>query len=448
MKIVVIGGGEVGIYVGSRLSEDGHDVTLIEQNESLAESFRDLYNIRLLVGNGCSAGVLMKAEIDTCDYLLAMTNDDRVNIMACSIAKSLGVGSAVARVHDHTYFDHSMFNYQVHFSIDSLINPEALCAVEMAKSIRNPGRVAVENFARGQLEVQSIKLGENSKFSNRTLADIKIEQGIRVVYIQRGDFYDVPNKDTILRRGDILTLVGSPESLMNVRLACNPECYMEHVNGVLWGGTETAIALIRLLSHSRFKLRILEPNLDICKQLSESFPQVTVINGSATSLRLLQEEQIEKADFFIACSKSDEENIMVYLQAKKLGAKKIFLATNRSDYEQVIEEMKSVIGVELAVSPRTATYNEIKRYISEDVCVELGSISDNAGKILQIRIGRESSCIGRFIRDIQWPKGSVVVALLRKYYTKVPTAEDKILEGDHIVIAVMKDKISELMRMF
>ena len=154
MKIIIIGAGEVGHNLCTTLSAAGHNVTLIEQSEVRCETLDEEQNARIIHGNGSSARQLVDVDVASCDAFLAMTSDDRTNVISCSLAKGLGAKNTIARIHDETYSDNSVINYQLHFGIDLLVNPEAICAVELAKEIRSAGRVAVENFSRGQIEVQ------------------------------------------------------------------------------------------------------------------------------------------------------------------------------------------------------------------------------------------------------------------------------------------------------
>ena len=434
MKIVIVGAGEVGSYLCGMLSGHAHEVTLIESAEKTVSRADEQYDVRVVEGNGSSAEILKKAEVDGCDFFLAMTSDDKTNLISSSLAKVLGAGTTIARVHDQTYSDNSYLNYQLHFGIDMLLNPEALCAVELAKTIRNPGRVAVENFARGQIEVQQVQLAKKSK--------------IRIGAIQRADKIELPTSDSILEVGDWVTLFGPPDVMMESRINFNPDITENIVRVVLFGGGETSIALVRLLTNPRFKIRIIDSDREKCDYIAKKFPHVTVINGDATRLRLLEEEQIGSTDYFIACTKDDENNIMTGLQSSKLGAAHVQIVINKTDYEEILDRMKSTLGIELSVSPRIATVNEIMRYLSPEPYTELAELPNKAGKILEIRVSGNSSQTGRLIKDIPLPLSTVFVALLHKFEAVVPGAEDIILEGDRIVVITKEDSIKELLNLF
>ena len=445
MRILVVGAGEVGCFLSETLSLEGHDVTVIESSEKTAAEIDESLNVKVIGGNGSSAEILKSAGVRDCDFFLAMTSDDKVNLLSGSIAKGLGAKFTIARIHDQTYSDNSHFNYQLHLGIDFLLNPEGLSAVELAKSIRNPGRVAVENFARGEIEVQQVTVSDNAKLCFKALRELNLK--VRIGLLQRDELTQVPAADTVLQPGDILTLVGSPEALLESRNCFEPKADKDTVRVVLFGGSETAIALVRLLKNPRFKIRIIESDARLCHQLAERFPHITVIRGTATSLRLMEEEQVGSADYFIACTRDDENNIMTGLQAKKLGAAHVQLVINKPDYEEVLDELKSNLGVELIVAPRKATVDEVMRHLSREPYIELASMPNGNDKIIEIRVSSDSPCINQEIQSIAFPSGAIIVALLHKFQAKVPGAQDKILAGDRVVVITREDKIKALLNL-
>ena len=438
MKIVIIGAGEVGSYLSEVLSNHAHDVTVIDHDSQRAAKIDEEQNVRVLRGKGSSAQVLNRAKAGECRYFLAMTSDDQVNLVSCSIAKKMGAETTIARIHEETYIDHSIFNYQLHFGIDVLVNPEALAAVELAKVIRNPGRVAVEYFARGKIEVQQIQVTANAKAIGRNLMQLRLgeETGVRIGLIDRGESSFVPGAETVIELGDTLTVFGNPQSISKIKGKFSPKLKDKAVFVALYGGSETNIALIRMLANPRFHIRLIEPDRKICQDLAERFPHITVVHGDATSLRVLEEERIGRADYFVAATKEDEDNVMTCLQTAQLGTKHLLLHISRSDYSEIINKFRLVLGIELAVSPRVATANEVLRTVNETSWVELAPAPGGKGKIIEIRVNPDSACVGRPIKDIRLPGNTIIVALLHKFDAKVPGARDTIIANDRIVAIV------------
>ena len=436
MKIIIIGAGEVGHNLCSTLAAAGHNVTLIEQSDIRYEKLDEEQNARIILGNGSSARQLVDVDVASCDAFLAMTSDDRTNVISCSLAKGLGAKNTIARIHDETFSDNSVINYQLHFGIDLLVNPEAICAVELAKEIRSAGRVAVENFARGQIEVQQQQVAPKSRFIGKKLEDLKLDPRVRIGFVHRDGSSSVASAETILKENDLVTLFGHPEELFFLRERFDPKQKINESRVVLFGGSETAISLIRLLSNPRFKVRVIEKEKAKCHELSERFPGVTVIHGDATSLRLLEEEQIGSADYFVACTKDDEDNILTCLQAAKLGANHVQLVINKGDYDQLLGILKTMLGIEVVVSPRQATAEFMLRNLSADSSSTLAEVPGGGGKIVEVRIKHSSPCVGKKIKDIHLPADALFVALLHKFKAKVPSADDVILAGDRVVLIV------------
>ena len=237
MKIIIVGAGEVGHNLCDTLSKEGHDVTVVEQSEQRVAQLDEEQNARIVRGNGSSARQLVDLDVARCDAFLAMTSDDRTNLISCSLAKGLGAKNTFARIHDETYSDNSVINYQLHFGIDLLVNPEAICAVELAKAIRNPGRVAVENFARGQIEFQQQRVAAGSRLIGQQLKQLKLDPGVRIGYVQRDGQGEIAGAETILQEGDRVTLFGYPDALFSLRERFDPKNKIKEVRVVLFGGT-------------------------------------------------------------------------------------------------------------------------------------------------------------------------------------------------------------------
>jgi trk system potassium uptake protein TrkA len=447
MKVVIIGVGEVGRHLSHVLSDAGHDVTIVELDAERASHIDEEHNVRVIQGSGSSAEILKIAITDGCDHFIAMTSRDEVNLIACSLARVLGARTVISRIHDQTFTDTSHVNYPLHFGIDMMLNPEGLCAAELAKSIRNPARIAVENFARGQIEAQKLTVDQRARFRGKALRDIKLHPEVKFGYYQRGEEEDIPSADTVLEPGDEVTVFGPPNELYKLRSKLDPSILGKEIRVVIFGGSETAVALVRLLSNPRFKVRVIEQSEEKCRRLAERFPGVTFINGDGTSLRLLEEEQIGNADFFVASTSDDERNVMTSIQAAKLGAKHVQTVINKSDYEEILFNLRSALDIETLVSPRVVTANEVLRYLSKEPFIELFKFPNQKARILEIQVSSGSPCAGKTLREIGWPKHAVLVALLHKFQVKVPGAKDRILAGDRVVVITREENTKDLLKL-
>ncbi len=447
MKVVIVGAGEVGAHLSETLSLEGHDVTIIDRDDQTAQSLKERIDARVIKDNGSSASVLERAGTGKCDFFLAVTSSDETNLVSASLAKAIGANITFARVHDSTYRDSSIINHQSLFGIDHLVNPEALAAVELAARIRNPGRVAVEDFGRGKIEVLSLEVQPKAKVIGQPLSSLKLSSKVRVGMINRGEETFVANASSVLEPGDNVTLFGDPQTLFESFSMFDPNSKGgARICVTLLSGSEIAIALSRLLSHPHFRLRIIEKDLERCRTLAERFPNVNIIHGDGTSLRVLEEEEVGRSDFFVACTKDDEDNIMTCLQAHKLGAKKTMLAINRADYIEVLEKVQDSLGVHFAVSPRVTAAKEVLRYLGDKPFVEIES-GNSSNCIIELTVKEGSSVTGKRIRDIPLPDECVLVGHERNYEPQMPTGEDVLQAGDLVIAIISKSKIKELLKL-
>jgi trk system potassium uptake protein TrkA len=447
MKVVIVGAGEVGRHLSEVLSTEGHDVTVVERDLLRAERIDEEHNVRVIHGNGASAATLKAAMGDHCDFFIAMTRHDETNLIACSIARAFGAATVINRHHDQTLSDTSHLNYALHFGIDIMLNPEALCAAELAKSIRNPARIAVEALARGLIEVQCIRVDEKASFRGKALHEIKLHPEVKFGYLQRDAVQEIATAQTRLQAGDVVTVFGPPNELSRLRVKLDPHANAEAVRVVIFGGSETAVALIRLLKNPRFRVRVIERQEEKCRRLAERFPEVTFIHGDGTSLRLLEEEQVGSADFFVASTSDDECNVMTSMQAAKLGARHVQTVINKTDYADILDNLSSALDIETLVAPRIVTANEVQRYLSREPYIELFRFARQNTRIIEVKVAAQSAVAGKRLREIKWPENSILVALMHKFHVKVPGADDVILGDDRVVAITLEEHIPALIRM-
>lgn len=450
MKTVLIGAGEVGAHMSELLSQVGHEVTLIEMSAEAGTRADEEQDVKVLIGNGSSAAMLKRAGIEVADNVLSLTSDDRTNLVVCAVSKAMNSKIfTVARVHDQTYLEKGIVNYQKLFQADYLLNPEALAAVELAKVIRNPSRVAVENFARGEIEVQQVVVSDRSRHVGRSLKQIRLKSKVGIV--SRGGIVAIPSGDTVLEKGDVLTLYGRPEVLMEDRQNLDPGSRMALCRVVIFGGSEIAISLVRMLNNPRFKVRIIEHDAVLCRDLAERFPEITVIHGDATHRRLMEEEQVGSADHFVAATKVDEVNIMTALQAARLGARAVHLVANKTDYESLLDGMRETMGLASVVSPRRATATEIIKYLTREPMIELCELKgEDAGMaLLEVLVREGSRADGRRLESLQEdrPAGCVFVAVVRDFGAFVPGGNDEIRAGDRVVALLRKEDEKRLVKL-
>lgn len=449
MNIVIVGLGEVGRHLAESLANQQHSLSIIESSEVLADELGDRLDAQVICGNGSSVATLAEANVAEADLFLALSGDDNANLVAASLARSLGAKRTIARVHPRVQREEWLFDLKSHFHIDHLFSTQRLAAVELAKYVRNPEGLLVEEIARGRIEVQQVQLAADLPVLGQTLRELGLPTRVRIGLVQRGDRLFIPAADDALQGGDLITLFGAPDKLSEVLPQFRRDAVPEgEISVVIFGGGEYGFSLAQMLEGRRYRVRIIERDAKLCRELSNVLDRTAVIHGDATSVSQLKEEQVGDAEFFIAATGDDEDNVMSCLQAKSLGTRYCLALIHRADYAEVISRNSQQLQIHAAVSPRKAADRDLLRYIT----------TERSNTVLQLAAGTEvleavipggARLAGKKVAEVQWPEGSVLVALLRGSEALVPGAEDEMADGDvlyALVAAKAKNAFARLLQ--
>lgn len=435
MKIIIVGAGEVGRHLAVCLSREAHDIAVIEESESLAGEIDKQVDAIVMAADGASVNTLVEANVAECDLFLAVTSDNNTNLVSASLAKQLGAKKVVCRVHPGLQREEWLFDHRGHFGIDYIFSTERLSSVELSKHIRNPDSLLVEEIARGRVELQQLRVSEKSDAVGKTLLDLALPERVRIGTIQRDAGHVVPTAEEVVQAGDLVTIFGEPRKLNEAVGRLGTGIYnTERLSVVIFGGSEYGLALAQMLESWHCKVRIFEKDPQLCEELTEQLEDTVVINADATSLSELREEQVDRVDFFVATSQSDEDNVMTCLQAHNLGAKHCLTLIHRADYADAISATGTHFGVKAAVSPREATRVDLMRFVTSDRYHVVKSLE--GGEIIESAVPPGSKVAGKTVKEIEWPSGCVLVAHLHGIHANVPAADDVINEGDNVFAMV------------
>lgn len=436
MNIIIVGAGEIGRHLAQELSRD-HALSVIEVDSKLVEELEQSVDANVVKGDGNSVNALAQANVGECDLFLGLTSSNNANLMSASMAKAMGVERVIARVHPGLQREEWLFDYRGHFNIDHLFSSERLTAIELAKFIRNPDSLAVEELAQGKIELQQVRVHAKSGVVGKPLKELKLPERTRIAAISREDTHLIPNADSVLEPGDIATIFGEPRRLRKLAASLQRTSGgLEGLKVVIFGGGEYGFALAQMLESWDCKVRIFEKDQERCHELADRLANTTVINVDATVLAELEDEQVGEADFFVATSVSDEDNVMTCLQAHNIGVKNCLTIIHRADYARAIGSSGRHFGVIAAVSPREATRRDIERYLTSDkyhVVKKLGP-----GQVIETRVEKGSAIAGKPVYEIPWPQGMVLVGRLRGLQAEVPGRDDVLEAGD--ILYVMVDR--------
>jgi len=447
MNIAITGAGEIGRHFARELSQRGHEVRILERDAALAEELNERLDAKVICGDGSTVTALVNADLHECDLFVSLTGDDATNLIAASVAKSLGAERSIARVRPGRHAEQWLLSYRDHFNIDHLLCTERLAALELAKYIRNPNRLAVEELCHGRIELQRAVVSPASELADESIASLKLPDRVRIAFIQRHGRNFIPAPDDGLEAADIVTLFGDPARLPEAmaQLQATPDQQAEH-NVVILGGGAHGTALAELLEGAKCRIRVMERDPAECQRLANHLTHSTILNVDATSLSELKEEQVGEADFFLAVTGHDEDNVMMCLQAQTLGARHTIALVERADYADIITERREQLGITAAVSPRSVASRDLLRFVTAEKYHHVMTLSDDM-EVLGFPIAQGAKVAGRTVRDLPPLQGAVLVAAIRRNQAFVPAADDVFNPGDTYYALVTPDSRRELVKL-
>ncbi len=443
MNIVILGAGTVGSSIAEQLCSSSHSVTVVDTDATRIQSINDKFDVRALTGSASHSSTLFQSGMVAADICLAVTGDDEVNLVAASIAKKLGARRSIARVYGPVFRDLSTFDYQQHFNIDRIISLEQLTALELARNIRAPGSVVVEQLARGGFEVNELIIGQPGPVTQVPIREIEFPPNVRVGTVQRAKKMWIANADDQLEVGDRVTVFCAPEHTETVRKLFGME-KTPPKRVVIAGGGETGLHLARMLERESFRVMIIESDEQRCQILAGLLENASVVHDNAKRREVLEEERIESADFFVACTGEDEVNMMMSVAAKDLGAKKVLAVIGRPDYTRITEK----IGIDVAVSQQESMSKQISAFLNEGNVLMRAKLPGGLISVLEVEVGEAAGCTAGSLAEISMPERCLVAAIMRQDQVFVPGASNQVKPGDIVVLLVEHDMIDQCIGFF
>ena len=448
MRILIVGDGKVGHTLATELLREGHDITIIDQNEEVIKKTTDNLDVMCVLGNGANAATLMEAEVGRADILIAATATDEINMLCCLIGKHLGAKFTIARIRDPEY-NESLQLLQHEMGIDMTINPERATAQEISRMLRYPFASNIEPFAKGRVELVEFLAREDDVIVGKPMKELTARHSElpKVLYcaVEREGEVVIPGGEFIIEPGDRVhvaaDLVTITHFFRHIGRSAKPVKDM-----MVLGGGRISYYLAKMVERMGIRVAMFEHNPEKAKMLSEMLPHADIIEGDGTDQDLLEQENLTGMDAFIALSDRDEENLMAGLFAQTRGVPKVVVKTNRYAYKDVIANL----GLENLVSPRIITCNMILRYVrarlnAHGTTVEkLYRLVDGKAEALEFIAKKGDPYIGIPLKKLNVRKGALVAIILHKTKVIVPFGDDVIEAGDHVVIISTASGISDL----
>lgn len=442
MKILILGAGEVGFHLARQLSEENHDVVVVEEDRDRVRAIEDGMDAMVIHGNGASLSTLEKAGIARTNLLLAVTSTDEVNLMACLSAAQYEVPIKIARVSKPDYFEHSGILPAERLGVDLMINPERECALETFQLLQSAAATEFAQFEGGLVHLIGMRVLSGAPIEGKTLMQLgrehRRERFLMAAILRNGETLIPKGPDRVLA-GDQLFVIGEPEHLPDVLpLAGYGEYALRRV--LVAGGSREGLLLAHMLEEHKVSCTILERNRIRAGFLAENLHTTLVLHGDATDLELLELEGAGEADGFVAYTGSDETNLLSCLLAKNLGARKVISLIERGHYLPLI----SRLGVDAAVSPRRSTINAILSYVRRGSVLSVATLKGTEAEAIEFDISSRFPFPGIPLAEVKLPKGTLVGAIIRNNRVIIPRGTDVIRIGDRVIIFALPEAISSL----
>lgn len=429
MHVVICGAGEIGSHAAEVLADRDADIVVVDLDPVRLAAIGDTLDVGTLVGNCARADVLAEADCAHADLFLAATDQDEVNLLAASLARGLGARRTMARVHHGAYFRQSGLDYQAHLGIDRMICPEYATAQAIARRLRNPGAIAIENFGRGRIEMQELVAGGRGSALGKRLVDVRLPTGTRLLMIRRKGEPSLPEATSVIVPGDTIVLVGNADVFDDARKLFQDERPPRKKIAIM-GGPSMAVWLCRSLHDRAFSVRLFEKDRERARELGEKLPWVTVLSADPTDRVVFDEENLAQADVFITLLDEDEANIIAGVLAKIRGTNTVITVVQKSKYLDLAYD----IGVDIAFSTRHVAAQEIDMLLDESPIRRLGSLAEGAVEVHRVKVAEDAPAAAVTLRELPLAKHWVIAALQRGEEAWVPGADDVTEPGDEILI--------------
>lgn len=437
MKIVIIGSGKIGTALTAKLSQENHDITVIDSNAKILEQNMVKYDVMTVCGNGAVASVLREADTPHSDLVIAATSTDEVNILVCTLAKRMGAKRTIVRVRNPEYFDQlHIMRRELGFSMT--LNPDMDASRELFRLLQFPSFLKRETFAKGRVEIVELNIKKESLLRGVPVTQLYDYAKVHVLVcaVRRGDRTFIPDGRYVFEEGDRISVTANSSDLTT--MIRNLHLGGQKIRNVLIiGGSRTSFYLTKKLLRSKIQVKIIENNPQRCIELAAALSGATIIHGDGTMPSLLQEEDIQSADAVLAMTSIDEENMILSLYAKSQGVQTVIPKINREE----LLGISKTIGLETIINPKSLCCNNVVRYVRALENTEGGSvitlhrIADDSVEALEFMADETTHHLNQPLAEIPIKKNIIIARINRCGDSFSPSGADYIAAGDLVIIA-------------
>jgi trk system potassium uptake protein TrkA len=443
LKIIIVGAGEVGFHIASRLVLENKDVVVIDKDPAAFRRVSDNLDVQAVSGSGSSPVVLEEAGIQDAEILLAVTDSDETNLVACLVADIISPSTKkLARIRSADFDEYHEPLRENAPHIDTIINPDVEVVKTIYRLMSVPGAVDIGEFADGRLNFVGVNLEDDSQLADARLADLPAlisKTRLLIAAVVRGDELIIPRGSDRLKAGDLVYFIGEKDKLLDTLSLFNK--YDQPIKrALIVGGGRIGFRLARLLEEHAIYCKIIERDPDRCTYLAERLNRSVVLCGDGSDQELLSEENIQDMDMVIMLTQDEETNILASLLAKRMGARKAITRISKFSYFPLTQ----AIGIEKIVSPRLSAINTIMQHIRKGKVLSDISIKGEQAEVIEAVALETSGIVGKPLRDISFPKGAMVAGIVHKETIIIPTGDSVIQPNDRVIIFARKEAVAKI----
>ena len=445
MRILITGGGHVGTLIARRLVREKNEVIIVEQDAERCAQLDEMLDAKVVRGSAASVKTLKEAGIADAEMLIAVTQADEVNILACMVAQTeSNVRVKVARLRTHEVDHWRRVTREAGLNIDLIIHPESDVAERIMRVVTIPGVSDIINFADGEARLFGMNVEPDSWLAGKTLEELDRSGPPRnslIVLIFRGQQVIIPHGAQDLRPGDHIYTMATRENLNDVLGFMGLERNESFERVFIVGGKQIGIHVAELLEKQRVQAKLFERDASRCEKIAAILNRTIVINGDGTDQATLEEENIAGVDAFLALTNEDEVNIIASLLARRLEAKKVVALINRPHYIPMAQRL----GINATVAPRLAAVDRILQFVRKGRVLSVTTFREEEAEAIELIATDSKKYVGRRLRDIRFPRGAIVGAIVRPDgEVIVPRGEASIQPRDRVIFFALESAVPEL----
>lgn len=451
MKVIVCGAGLVGFNIARYLSGEKNDVTVIDQSPELIKKINDQLDVQGIVGFASHPGILDSADAASTDVIIAVTQRDEVNMIACQVAHSLfNIPTKIARVRAQSYLDpvwSDLFTRD-NLPIDVIISPEIEVAQAIMRRLQVPGAIDMVPFADGKIQVIATRLTESCpviKTPLRRLTELFPELHIRIMGIVRNDEVKAVTGDSLMEVGDEVYFASEVEHVSRALTAFGHE-EQEARRILIVGGGNVGLSLALEVeqSYPKVSLKIIESSRERAGAIAEQLDRTTVLSGDVLNQEMLFEANVQLTETVVAVTNDDEVNILASLLAKREGCERAVTLVNNVAFEPLLGSL----GIDVIVNPRAITVSRILQYVRRGRIRSVHSLRDGLAEIIEAEAMETSPLVGKVLREVNLPTGMVVGAVIRGEKVIIPRGDTSIQARDRVVVFTIAQGVKHLEKIF